>query len=1007
MLQPTPNLFRLFCAVLWLTTTTLRADYRPPADYTLREWTESQGLPSNEASAVLQDGHGYLWVITNAGPARFDGNSFEPQKMPSEVASRGMIILPGSANSMPTLVAPGNVNTGAEGAVTAKTDGYYIRDTSGEFRFQQEPLLTGKIVRTVFATPDGALWLGCEDSTLLRRKGAEATLFPVPDSTATKRIPTLATDKQQRLWAVIGTQVYRLDDSSWTLQHTEPSNSELRLCSSQTGGPWLFTRDALLKWQDDKLVEIARLPELMGAHFVQTALEDTHGVLWLGTRSQGLFRYTNNKFLHIATGSEDITAIWADTEDDLWVTTNGGGLNRLRPKAHHLFDQSSGLKDNYSYTVAEDATGAIWLGNRDGGVARIVDGTVDPISRRAGWRSFSAMSVSPGNDGSMWITSGIGIYRTDPSNIDKLPRQPTIPGYKSVRISFTARNGDYWFSIDPDRLARWRDGQLTVFGHTEGFDGRDLRAINEDPDGVIWLGAADGRLYRSKGEIFERVPFADSENAGAIQVLRFESDGTLLAGTTRVGLLIFSTTDRSHPRALHAYAGLPSSNITQIIADDHERYWFGSRSGIFWVHRAQVQAFALGKSARVHAVTLGVDDGLPELMCLGLFQPAAWKSRDGKLWFATRRGVLCTDPALTTGDDHLDPVTVSAITCDGNTLPLSDKLKVPSTVRKTEISLSVLCLSTPERVQVRYQLEGFDNDWIVLKEGRTAVYPRLPPGTYVFRAMASKGNGIWNEQSELLTLTVTPPWWQSLWARLLYLLLLVTAVGFIVRARSHRRLRRRLENLERERAIEQERTRIARNIHDELGASLTHISLLTQAAHHDQTNQGKSLDKIYEATHEITRAMDEIVWAVNPKCDDLESLVYYIGNFAQRLLSAAGIRCRLDLPSAPPPLRLPSPVRHNLFLCCKEALNNAVKHAKAELVSIAISVEEQTLRLTIADNGRGLEPAGSGERPRLTPASGLDNLRQRMTDIGGTCEFTPQPGGGLAVIFTIKLSSSA
>ncbi|MFT3868220.1 MAG: two-component regulator propeller domain-containing protein [Nibricoccus sp.] len=1007
MLQPTPNLFRLFCAVLCLATTPLYADYRPPADYTLREWTESQGLPSNEASAVFQDGQGYLWVITNAGPARFDGNSFEPQKMPPEVASRGMIILPDPTNRTATLVAPANLNAGSEGAVTAKTDGFYIRDASGEFRFQQEPLLTGKTVRTVFAMPDGTLWLGCDDGTLLRRKGAEAALFPAPETATTKRNPILAIDQQQRLWAVIGAHIYRLDGSSWTLQYTEPSNGELRLCSSQTGGPWLLTREALFKWQDDRLVEIARLPELMGAHFVQTALEDTHGILWLGTRSQGLFRYTNNKFLHLATGSEDITAIWADTEDDLWVTTNGGGLNRLRPKAHHLFDQASGLKDNYSYTVAEDASGAIWLGNRDGGAARIVDGTVDPISRRANWRPFSAMSVSPANDGGMWITSGIGIYRTDPSNTDKLQRQPAIPGYKSVRASFTARNGDYWFSVDPDRLVRWRAGQLTLFGHTEGFDGREIRAIAEDSEGVIWLGAADGRLYRSKGEKFERVPFADSDNAGAIQVLRFEADGTLLAGTTRVGVLIFLAADRLHPKALHAFAGLPSSNITQILADDHERYWFGSRNGIFWVHRAQVQAFALGKSARVHAITLGVDDGLPELTCLGLFQPAAWKSRDGKLWFATRRGVLCTDPALTTGDDHLDPVTVSAMTCDGQSRTLSDKPRIRSTVRKTEIRLSVLCLSTPERVQVRYQLEGFDNDWVVLKDSRVATYPRLPPGTYVFRAMASKGNGIWNEQSELLTLTVTPPWWQSLWARVLYLLILVVVVGVVVRARSHRRLSRRLVDLERERAIEQERTRIARNIHDELGASLTHISLLTQAAQQNQPAQNASFDKIYEATHEITRAMDEIVWAVNPKCDDLESLVYYIGNFAQNLLSAAGIRCRLDLPSAPPPLRLPSPVRHNLFLCCKEALNNAVKHAKAELVSIAITVEGQTLRLTVADNGRGLAPAVSNARTRLTPASGLENLRQRMTEIGGTCEFATQPGGGLAVTFSITLSVTA
>jgi signal transduction histidine kinase len=580
-----------------------------------------------------------------------------------------------------------------------------------------------------------------------------------------------------------------------------------------------------------------------------------------------------------------------------------------------------------------------------------------------------------------------------------------------VRSTLVARNGDYWFSVDPDRVARMRDDQITTFGPSEGFDGREVRAITEDPGGTIWLGAAEGKIYRSTGDgRFERVPFLGMENAGAVQVLRFESDGTLLAGTTRHGLFIFPPGDRANPKVLNSKNGLPNNNVTQILIDDFDRHWFASRAGIFWIHRAQVQAFYEGKSSRVHAVTLGTDDGLPGLTCLGLFQPAAWKGRDGKLWFATRRGVLCTDPALISGIDDLPPVTVSEIKCDGLTRSVSEKLEIHSTTRKTEIRLSVLCLASPERVLVRYRLDGFENDWIVQKGSRTATYPRLPPGKYVFRAMASNGNDVWNEQTELLTISVIPPWWQSLWAQMLYLSALITVVAITVRIWSHRRLQLRLQKLEQEQAIERERTRIARNIHDELGASLTHISLITQAAQHENPTQASTFEKIYEATHEITRSMDEVVWAVNPKCDDLENLVYYVSNFAQRLLSAAGIRCRLDLPQTLPALRLSSPVRHNLFLCCKEALNNAVKHSRADLVTIAIKMADSTLQLVIADNGRGLNQPTSSAGPnalRIAAGQGLDNLRTRMAEVGGTCEFSDQPEGGLIVTFSIALSSSA
>jgi signal transduction histidine kinase len=372
--------------------------------------------------------------------------------------------------------------------------------------------------------------------------------------------------------------------------------------------------------------------------------------------------------------------------------------------------------------------------------------------------------------------------------------------------------------------------------------------------------------------------------------------------------------------------------------------------------------------------------------------------------------MLRIDPTLTSSNERPVPVSISAVKYDGQEQPLGREMKISSTVRKTEIHFSALNISTPERVLARYRLDGFDNDWVLQTTGRVATYPRLPPGKYVFHVMASNGYGEWDDAGTLLNLTVFPPWWQSTWAQLIYLFSLVIVVGVTVRISSHRRLRLRLQKLEQAQAIELERTRIARNIHDELGASLTHISLITQAAQHANPAQTDSFEKIYEATHEITRSMDEVVWAVNPKCDDLESLVYYVGNFAQRLLSVAGIRCRLDLPQKLPLLRLASPIRHNLFLCCKEALNNAVKHAQADLISIAITVNEAKLQIVITDNGRGLNPTGSPAEPdrnRLAAGSGLDNLRNRMAEVGGTCEFSTPLAGGLVVTFVIIIPSTS
>jgi signal transduction histidine kinase len=354
-------------------------------------------------------------------------------------------------------------------------------------------------------------------------------------------------------------------------------------------------------------------------------------------------------------------------------------------------------------------------------------------------------------------------------------------------------------------------------------------------------------------------------------------------------------------------------------------------------------------------------------------------------------------------------VTLVGLKCDGHEQPLAAHVEIASSVRKTEIHYSALSLSAPGRLLIRYRLDGFDNDWVLQTTERVATYPRLPPGKYAFHVMASTGSGVWNEKGGELLISVVPPWWQSTWAQVVYLLLLIAVITLLVRGWAHRRLRQQLEKLERESAIERERTRIARNIHDDLGASLTRIGLLTQSAQHENPAQAASFEKIYAAAHAITRSMDEIVWAVNPKCDDLESLVYYVGNFAQNFLGVAGVRCRLDVPSLLPAVTLTSQTRHNLFLCCKEALNNVVKHARADEVALTITVDRTTLQIVIADNGCGMALASSrnslhGDPLRSASGNGLKNVRQRVEEVGGRCTFSPRPGGGTVVAFFVPLA---
>lgn len=994
------RIVQVFCACLapvcWGATPSA------PVEYTAREWHESEGLPSDEIDSLALDDRGYLWVASPGKFARFDGTTFETSKIPPEVALRTMIFRHDAQQpESSSLIAPSATEVTNRNQ-EANTTGYFSY-SDGDFRFHHEPALSGKIVRTTFAEDDGTLWLGCEDGTLLRRQDARIQVFPVPPGANGKRFPTFATGRDGQVWVLINEFVGRFDGKQWIPVPLDMAASGLRLISSRIGGPWLLTHNAVRRWTGAEFITYAEIDEQIGANYVQAAIEDRQGVLWIGTRSHGLYRIVDGQTFPVAISHADIGALQEDADGNIWVGTNGGGLVRLKIKTFWLYDKASGLSDDFSHSVAEDRDGVIWLANRDGGVARIRNGVVDPISKRANWRTFSAKSVFPATDGGIWITTGLGVYRTNPDNPERVTRIPAMSEIRSVRVTFVARNGDYWLALDPDKLVRWRHGEATYFGADEGFDGREIRAIAEDDSGTIWIGAADGKLFRSRETGFERVLLPPGEDYGLLQALLFEADGTLLVGTTRRGVLFLPREGRAKSRLLTTKQGLPNGDVTNILRDDADRYWFASRGGIFSIQGTQVREFAEGKINRVHTVVIGKDYGLPQLSGLGRTQPSAWKARDGVLWFATRKGVIRVDPALTPDTSGPAPATLVEITCDGVPQLVDDELKIQSTVRKTEIRFSVLSLSVPEQTVLRYRLEGFDNDWITPRQSRVATYPRLTPGTYTLFIQVSDGAETWMDQPRLLTIRVTPPWWQSWWAQLAYLLALILGVAVLVRFWSYRRLRRRLEQSEQEQALERERTRIARNIHDDLGASLTRISLITQSAQHKNPSLAAEFEEIFESVRTSTRSMDEIVWAVNPQWDDAENLVSYLGNYAQKFLSAAGIRRHLNLPAALPAIKLPSQARHNLFLCCKEALNNVVKYANAKEVTLTITVDTSSLRIEITDDGRGF--TGSNRTPptdRIASGNGLQNMRDRMAEMAGTLEISERATGGTLIAFAVK-----
>jgi signal transduction histidine kinase len=508
----------------------------------------------------------------------------------------------------------------------------------------------------------------------------------------------------------------------------------------------------------------------------------------------------------------------------------------------------------------------------------------------------------------------------------------------------------------------------------------------------------------------------DGLSSDFVHCLLLETDGTLWIGTAGAGLNRYKD---GRFAVIGMKEGLPDAVICHIEEDERGFFWMSSHGGILRVSKAELDHCADGDIGLINCLTYGQGDGLPTVECSGGLQPAGCRTADGRLWFPTTKGLVAVNPTDVKRNQLPPPVVIEEVLVDGEPMIAGgangSPLRIPPGQQQFEFQYTGLSFTVPEKVRFKYRLEGLEPRWMDAGTKRTANYSYIPPGRYTFRVIACNNDGVWNESGGALAFTVLPHFWQTWWFRALAVLSAMTIVAGSALVATRQRMRHKVERIERQRAVERERARIAKDIHDDLGASLTRITLLSQSARGELDHSPEAaadVDRIYRTARELTRAMDEIVWAVNPQHDTLDSLATYLGRFAQDFLNAVHIRCRLDVPMQLPAWLLTAEIRHNLFLAFKEALNNAVRHADATEVRISLTIEPAGFALSVEDQGRGfsVDSEGTGisrDPARLASGNGLANMHQRLAEIGGRCDIQSKRGKGTTVTFFVPVKLTA
>lgn len=938
------------------------------------------GLPGTVITSATQTRDGYLWVGTPSGLGRFDGVRFTGFSAPET---------PGLPSDLIYCLREDR-----HGVLWIGTDQGLVRVENGRF---VPAGLDKKSVRVLTEDDAGNLWAGTwGDGVYVLRHGRPEPFRP-EGLPADLRVRTLFVDTQGRVWIAA-------DRSRGLLRIDRPGvvrpfdggegllGEVLTISEFPRGTLWFGTkRDGLFRLQDERLARQGAAEGIGSTPIYEIRPARGKG-LWLAA---GTLLYAPSAeqpvFAPIpGLPNRNVQAVCEDREGGVWLCAGSEGLTRMRELPYRLLSTRQGLPTDNVKNVSEDPQGGLWLGTQGPGVVQVgQDGAVTLHRGNPGPPDGETAVVYAARDGSVWAGAGSHLW------IRRAGEWRQHPDLRSVRGLHEDRQGTMWVGTETDGLFRQAGGKLTEVKTTTG--GRILLATSfaEAADGSMIVGTWRTGLWRVAADEVTARAWAPGLPAAEVRAVQVDSEGRIWTGLSNRGLAVWENGRWLAPPALIKALG---SSVSAIAEGEAGRVWLGTLAGLMWAQKDELLAWmrAPVSAPPIHALPVGDEAGLIPVWSGA--QPVVWRAADGDLLFATRRGVLAVDPRQAILNAVPPPVHVERIFVDRHPADAGAPVQLPPGTRSLGIEYAAPSFVQAERVHFRYKLEGYDADWIDADTRRAAFYGSLPPGQYTFRVRAANSDGIWNETGAGVAVVQLPYFYQTAWFAWLLAAGAVAAAWSLYRW-SNRRLRRKVERLERERAMDNERRRIAQDLHDDLGASLTEIGLFADATRRTAPPAEQAgLEYLAQRARALVGSLDAIVWSVNPANDSLDHLVRYVGELFQELFRSSAISVRLDLPDAVPQLPLSAEERSDIFLTTKEAMHNLLKHSGATEAWLRIRMEGGELRITLRDNGRGFDPATAA----AAGGNGLANMRTRITRAGGRLEWRTRPGAGTEIVIVVS-----
>lgn len=959
-------------------------------NYVITQYGMEDGLPQSTVNDIIQSQDGYIWLATNGGLVRFDGNSFTT----------------------------------------------FNRANTPNMRFD-------RIIK-LYEDGQGAIWIITE-SGMLRMKDGEFKpyLFSVGSIISSAR--EMVEDKNDVLWAIIIDKVYRYTDEGFVEVPVsrDPELSEKALNSDV--GVWLVNNKELYKTIGDSVALIKDLSNEVGSDLLNIIEHPAgSGTFFIGTMSNGIVKYEQGNITIYDTENglpaNNFNAFFEDKSGNLFANVFGA-LAIWNGTNFERFDPIEEIGSIRFLNILEDNEGNYWMGTAADGLFRMRKSIIKMIDEKDGLKNEKMLAVMPLKDGSaLFSTNCGGVYRWNDGQLS-VPDLDYIADDGCFWSMFEDSLGRYWFGARGAYYTNSLSEPGTYLGTEEGFTSAEIFAITEDSKGNIWIASSDVLMVYNEG-IIQRFTTENGLYYNDARSLFEDDDGTMWVGTVfglhtirdnrvkKIELIDYEKDDpnnrQPYIRAIHkdedgimwigtyghgifrindgridnitTAQGLFDNIVSHIIEDENKNFWMGSNRGISRVSKSDLNAVVAGEIDAVSAYSYGLGDGMNSAETNGGFQPSAFMDSLGQIYFPTVAGVAVVSTNDVNANEVPPPVYIENLRSNEGILSYTNSITLPYNTPYLQIQYTALNFTDPEKVKFKHRIKELNDNWIEAGSSRETIYSRIPPGEYTFQVIASNNDGVWNEEGASLAITVVPPFWQTTWFYTLisFLFLSIGPAIYYVRVNNLKKENERQKRFT-EKLIdsqERERRRIASELHDGLGQQILVIKNRAELAQKLAKNPKELEGQLQEIMQSAVRSIGDvrsISHGLRPVHLEKFGLTESITNLCDQLQSTSSIEWSYHVDEIDE--IIPKEKEIHFYRVLQEGVNNVLKHSSAKEASVMVRRTENGANAVLWDDGKGFDM----KEKKSFGGLGFSGMRERIETLHGTLDIQSTIGEGTAI----------